>query len=103
EMAIGGLSVLREHRLRVPADVAISGFDDIASCRHVRPALTTVRQPMRQVGEEAVRTLLDRLRDPQGAHRALTLPTRLVIRRSCGCRTRSTDPGAVYSKAGSTR
>ena len=39
--------------------MAITGFDDIASARHVRPGLTTVRQPMRQIGEEAVRILLE--------------------------------------------
>lgn len=89
EMAIGGLTVLSEHGLQASADVAVTGFDDIASARHVRPALTTVRQPMRQIGEEAVRTLLDRLRDPQGSRRALTLPTEVVIRRSCGCRSPS--------------
>jgi LacI family transcriptional regulator len=87
EMAIGALAVLREHKLRVPADVAITGFDDIASARHVRPALTTVRQPMRQLGEEAVRMLLERLGKPDAARQSLTLPTQLEIRRSCGCGT----------------
>jgi LacI family transcriptional regulator len=86
EMAVGGLATLRKHKLRVVTDVAVTGFDDIASARHVRPALTTVRQPMRQIGEEAVRILLDRLREPKGRRRALTLPTELVVRRSCGCR-----------------
>jgi LacI family transcriptional regulator, galactose operon repressor len=89
EMAIGALAVLAEHRLRVPADVAITGFDDIAAARHVRPALTTVRQPMRQIGEEAVRLLLDRLQNPSAGRRALVLPTELVLRRSCGCRRTS--------------
>jgi LacI family transcriptional regulator len=90
EMAVGGLAVLHEQSLRVPADVAITGFDDIATARHVRPALTTVRQPMRQIGEEAVRMLLERLREPQGPHRSLTLPIEAVIRRSCGCRSADT-------------
>ena len=52
EMAIGALIALRAGRLRVPADVAVSGFDDIAAAHHVRPALTTVRQPMREMGEQ---------------------------------------------------
>ncbi|MEO6702722.1 MAG: LacI family DNA-binding transcriptional regulator [Jatrophihabitantaceae bacterium] len=85
EMAIGALAVLREHRLRVPADVAITGFDDIASARHVRPGLTTVRQPMRQLGEEAVRMLLNRLADPDIGRQSLILATQPVLRRSCGC------------------
>ncbi|MGI8667823.1 MAG: LacI family DNA-binding transcriptional regulator [Jatrophihabitans sp.] len=86
EMAIGALPVFAEHKLRIPADVAVTGFDDIASARHVRPGLTTVRQPMRQLGEQAVRMLLDRLREPQGSRQTLVLPTQLQLRRSCGCR-----------------
>jgi LacI family transcriptional regulator len=86
EMAIGALSVLRAARLRVPADVAVTGFDDIASARHVRPTLTTVRQPMRESGETAVRVLLDRLRGPNDPRRTVVLPTEVVRRSSCGCR-----------------
>ncbi len=88
EMAIGGLGVLRRHRLRVPGDVAVTGFDDIATGRHVRPSLTTVRQPMRDIGEIAVRTLLDRLADTEAPRVAAVLPTELVVRASCGCTTR---------------
>jgi LacI family transcriptional regulator len=86
EMAVGALSALRAAGLQVPADVAVTGFDDIAASRHVRPALTTVRQPMRQLGEESVRVLLDRIADPAGAPRSVVLPTQAVIRESCGCR-----------------
>jgi LacI family transcriptional regulator len=88
EMAIGGLAALRRHKLRVPHDVAVTGFDDIATGRHVRPALTTVRQPMRDIGEIAVRTLLDRLADPASRRVTAVLPTELVVRTSCGCSTR---------------
>jgi LacI family transcriptional regulator len=88
EMAIGGLGVLRRHRLRVPADVAVTGFDDIATGRHVRPSLTTVRQPIRDIGEIAVRTLLDRLADAAAPRVTAVLPTELVVRASCGCTTR---------------
>jgi LacI family transcriptional regulator, galactose operon repressor len=87
EMAIGALIALRAGRLRVPADVAVSGFDDIAAAHHVRPALTTVRQPMRELGERSVRTLLARIADPAAPRQSVVLPTRIVIRRSCGCRT----------------
>jgi LacI family transcriptional regulator len=91
EMAIGALAALRSMRLRVPADIALTGFDDIASARHVRPPLTTVRQPMRDLGEQAVRVLLDRLADPGAPRRSVVFPTELVIRRSCGCSGRVTD------------
>jgi LacI family transcriptional regulator len=88
EMAIGGLGVLSRHKLRVPGHVAVTGFDDIATGRHVRPALTTVRQPMRDIGEIAVRTLFDRLADGSAPRHTTVLPTQLVLRASCGCATR---------------
>jgi LacI family transcriptional regulator len=88
EMAIGGLAVLRRHKLRIPGDVAVTGFDDIATARHVRPALTTVRQPMRDIGETAVGTLLTRLADRSTPRLTTVLPTELVLRTSCGCSTR---------------
>ncbi len=87
EMAIGALTALRARRLRVPADVAVTGFDDIAAARHVRPALSTVRQPMRELGERSVRLLLARISDPAAPPRSVVLPTEVVIRRSCGCRS----------------
>lgn len=85
EMAIGALSALRAARLRVPADVAVTGFDDIAASRHVRPGLTTVHQPMRELGERAVQVLLGRLADPARPPFSVILPTELVVRGSCGC------------------
>jgi LacI family transcriptional regulator len=87
EMAVGALSVLAKMRLRVPADVAVTGFDNLAVTAHLRPRLTTVAQPMREIGAEAVRTVLARSNDPEGQRRATVLPTELVLRRSCGCRT----------------
>ncbi len=85
EMAIGALDVLAKANISVPNDVAMTGFDDIAIARHVYPSLTTVRQPMRELGEQAVQLLFARLRDPQAAKRALYLSTELVFRESCGC------------------
>ena len=89
EMAIGALAALRSARLRVPGDVAVTGFDDIVATQHVRPALTTVRQPMRELGEQSVRVLFDRIADPAAPRNSVVLPTELVIRGSCGCRTRA--------------
>jgi LacI family transcriptional regulator len=86
EMAIGALSALRARRLRVPADIAVTGFDDIGVAHHVSPALTTVRQPIRALGEEAVRILLDRIHNRSAPRNSIVLPTEVVIRRSCGCR-----------------
>lgn len=86
EMAIGALAALRAARLRVPADVAVTGFDDIAASRHVRPALSTVHQPMRELGERSVRVLLERIAEPGRLPGSVVLPTQVVIRGSCGCR-----------------
>ena len=90
EMAIGALQTLRRARVRVPGDVALTGFDDIASSRHVHPSLTTVRQPMRELGERSVDMLLTRLREPSTPRQVMILPTTAVIRRSCGCRSTTT-------------
>ena len=58
-MAIGALRAARELGLRVPADLSIVGFDDLDVAEYTDPPLTTVHQPNRRKGEEAVRFLLD--------------------------------------------
>jgi LacI family transcriptional regulator, galactose operon repressor len=88
EMAIGALIALRAKRIRVPGDVAVTGFDDIAAARHVSPTITTVRQPMRELGERSVQMLLDRIAAKSGPPQSVVLPTQVVLRRSCGCRQR---------------
>ena len=85
QMAVGAMSALARAGLRVPEDVALTGFDDIQLARHVRPALTTVRQPMRRLGEECVRLLLRRLESPDAGRETVVVPTELVVRASCGC------------------
>jgi alanine racemase len=84
-MAIGAMQALRERQLNVPTDVSVVGFDDIDLAAHVDPPLTTVHQPIRRKGEEAVRLLLRVLdrRDPATPeHRRLE--TRLIVRGSTG-------------------
>ncbi len=61
QMAYGVLEIAAEHGLRVPADLSLIGFDDIASSAHMRPALTTVRQPFYEMGQRAVALLLSLL------------------------------------------
>ncbi len=58
-MAIGALSAASDMGLVVPRDVSIVGFDDVAVAAYIRPALTTVRQSIEKIGEEAVKLLLD--------------------------------------------
>jgi LacI family transcriptional regulator len=85
QMAVGALTALADAGLRVPADIKVTGFDDIQLARHARPALTTIHQPMRQLGATAVELLLRRIADPAAAPATELLPTRLVVRSSCGC------------------
>ncbi len=62
--AIGAIRALREARLSVPDDVSVVGFDDIQSAAYQNPPLTTVRQPLREMGRKAAETLLRRIRRP---------------------------------------
>ncbi|WP_374777190.1 LacI family transcriptional regulator [Streptomyces sp. NBC_01310] len=79
-MAIGALRTLRERGLRVPEDVAVIGFNDLASARHTSPPLTTVHQPVRALGQEMARMLVSAI---EGHHPSpLILPTRLTVRES---------------------
>lgn len=79
-MAAGALQALHLAGRRVPDDVAVGGFDDSAIATAVRPALTTVRQPLATVAEETVR-LLTALLDDQHVE-PVVLPTELVVRES---------------------
>jgi LacI family transcriptional regulator len=85
QTALGALTALAGAGLRVPQDVAVTGFDGIQLGQHVRPALTTVAQPMRQLGEKAVTMLEERLADPALPTRLVEMPVRVDIRESCGC------------------
>jgi DNA-binding LacI/PurR family transcriptional regulator len=62
--AMGAIRALREAKLRVPDDVSVVGFDDIQGAAYQNPALTTVRQPLREMGRIAAETLLRRIRRP---------------------------------------
>jgi len=84
--ALAVIDALREQGIEVPSQVAVTGFDGIAAGRLARPTLTTVRQPMEQVGRATVDILLDRLARPDEAPVSRELPVRVVLRESCGCR-----------------
>ena len=81
-IAIGALRALQERRIDVPAQVSVVGFDDIPAASLTNPPLTTVMQDTRLAGEVLVETLLRLVRDEPAEGRVL--PTRLVVRRSCG-------------------
>jgi LacI family transcriptional regulator len=84
-MAIGAMRMLHDRGMAVPHDVSIVGFDDIDLARHVEPPLTTVHQPIRRKGEQAVDLLLATIRGGESVaaeHRRLE--ARLVVRHSSG-------------------
>jgi LacI family transcriptional regulator len=80
--AIGVLDALRAAGRAVPDDVAVVGFDDITIAAHVQPALTTVRQPAREMGEAAANMLLSHLAGEPLPETPLVMPTSMVIRES---------------------
>jgi LacI family transcriptional regulator len=105
-MAFGAITAIEQHGLRIPEDIAVVGFDDIIAATHIRPALTTVRQPLYEMGQCAIELLLrvletskDTSLDVQSspfmrhsfrpmrrvqAPSHIQLETRLIVRESCG-------------------
>jgi LacI family transcriptional regulator len=83
-MAAGALRAASELGVRVPDDLAVVGFDDIEVAGLIQPALTTVRQEMNQIGQAAAEALGKMIDDPGTEPVRRTLPTRLVVRSSCG-------------------
>ena len=79
--AVGVLRAIHEAGLRIPDDIAVLAFDGTAETEYSWPPLSVVRQPLEQMAREAV----SRLIDGQDAVEAVTYPTELILRRSCGC------------------
>lgn len=84
DMAMGAMEVLQQHGYQIPDDVALVGFDDKDEVRHLSAPLTTVRQPIYDFAREMGRLLLQRIAGEPTPDEA-TIPTQLVLRRSCGC------------------
>jgi DNA-binding LacI/PurR family transcriptional regulator len=84
-IAIGAMRAAREQGLRIPDDLSVVGFDDIDLAAHVDPPQTTVHQPNRQKGADAVRLLLAEV-EQRAANRPehIRLETRLITRASTG-------------------
>lgn len=85
QMAIGMLREFQRAGLRIPDDVAVTGFDDIYPGQLLDPPLTTVSQPIRELGTRATERLLARIAEPGLPPRAQMLPTSALFRASCGC------------------
>jgi LacI family transcriptional regulator len=85
-----GLAVLRylqAHQLRMPTDAALISFDDFSGAALVTPPVTVVQQPVEELARRAATMLLSRVRDGDDSEVVrLELPTRLILRGSCGCK-----------------
>ncbi len=88
EVAVALLDELQRAGLAIPEDIAITGWDDVMTARYVRPGLTSVAQPVRDLGRLAATTLHQLIAGGAPAAEPTSLPTRIVYRGSCGC-----DPG----------
>ncbi|MCQ9130054.1 MULTISPECIES: LacI family DNA-binding transcriptional regulator [Streptomyces] len=80
--AAGALQALRAAGRRVPDDVAVIGFDDFPLAQRTEPRLTTVRQPLEEMGRAMIRLLLEDMDEPSVAYRHVILRTELAVRES---------------------
>jgi LacI family transcriptional regulator len=91
-MAVGAIQAIREAGLTCPADVAIVAFDGLLPAGHTVPALTSVAQPVTEVGDRATRLLLDVIDGAVTEPQHLVFPTELTINESCGARLQRQTP-----------
>jgi len=93
ESAIGAIRAFMDHGLRVPEDISVVGFDDIQSAAFHNPSLTTIRQPLNQMGIVAARILLQRIRGQASFPDSVPMLPELVVRESTSA------PGAARARA----
>lgn len=91
--ALGAMQALQSIGVRIPEDVAVVGYDDVPFAQLAKPALTTVNQPLREIGKAAVHHLLELIQGSvspaQAAQRNILFEAKLMIRESCGAALRS--------------
>ena len=96
-MAIGAMEAIKEQGLQIPEDIALVGYDDIPEASYVSPALTTIQLPQKQLGQVAVETILTRLQGKDGFPLKKVLPTKLIVRQSCGASLKYLDSAFNFS------
>jgi len=89
-MAIGAIRALREAGYQVPADISVIGFDDIPLISFIDPPLTTIRQPMEELGRRAAQLLVQRIDSPDRPPEQALIRAQLIERASCAPLDRAT-------------
>jgi len=82
--AIGAMKAVKEKGFRIPEDIAFIGFDDIQLASYMDPPLTTVRQPIFEMGTTAINLLVGMIEGKVKGTQQIELPTQLIIRKSSG-------------------
>lgn len=94
DLALAIMKRLQDNGVRLPDDLAVVGWDDAIAARYISPALTTVRQPIRELGRFAAEQLRARLIGEQSVAGRRVVPTQVIVRSSCGCPALSPSIGA---------
>ncbi|AHI01995.1 LacI family DNA-binding transcriptional regulator [Kutzneria viridogrisea] len=84
-MLVGVLHAARRRGLKIGRDLAVVAYDEVEWADLVDPPLTTMAQPIADIGRTAVRLLLERIKDPDREPQTMRLPAKLMHRQSCGC------------------
>lgn len=84
EMAIGAMQTLKNQGIKIPEDMSVTGFDDIAYAKYSDPSLTTISQPAEEMGKMAMDMLLKVIEGEPLSQRECVLPTEFIIRKSTG-------------------
>ncbi|MFN2138136.1 MAG: LacI family DNA-binding transcriptional regulator [Candidatus Promineifilaceae bacterium] len=82
DSAVGVMEAARARGLAIPDDLSVVGFDDIPMAKVLSPRLTTVKQPLTEMGSTAAQLLLDQIHNPMGEHQSIILPIELIVRES---------------------
>lgn len=85
DLALAIMKRLQDNGVSLPDDLAVVGWDDVLAARYIAPGLTTVRQSIRELGRLAASQLHARISGKQPVGGAQVLPTRVILRSSCGC------------------
>ncbi len=102
QTALGVMHALARRGIHVPGDVAVTGFDDVPVARHLHPPLTTIRQPMQELGAMAFDVLYSKISNGKSAL-DVVLPVELIIRESCGCKPHQADGASPAKRQGKRR